>query len=172
MFLKYPIICSHVYCYSNISLTPMRSQLLVQADEPRVLVPGRRRQQQEAERRHPQQPHQARSPQGTHFLTITSSQEAFLSPSEAHKAHEPGLVLEPAVGVHPGEPWRHRWRGLKASDSVATSSRGTFLPTWESRRRSWKSSMWASIVCRAPSLGDCPSSVQAASIGSVRKALT
>ena len=22
MFLKYPIICSHIYCYSNISLTP------------------------------------------------------------------------------------------------------------------------------------------------------
>ena len=22
MFLKYPIICSHVHCYSNISLTP------------------------------------------------------------------------------------------------------------------------------------------------------
>jgi len=24
MFLKYPIICSHVYCYSNISLHPPR----------------------------------------------------------------------------------------------------------------------------------------------------
>ncbi len=22
MFLKYPIICSHIYCYSNITLTP------------------------------------------------------------------------------------------------------------------------------------------------------
>jgi hypothetical protein len=24
MFLKYPIICSHVYCYSNKALTPPR----------------------------------------------------------------------------------------------------------------------------------------------------
>ena len=47
-------------------------------------------------------------PSRNSILTITSSQEAFLRASEAHKAHEPGLVLEPDVGVHPGEPWRHQ----------------------------------------------------------------
>ena len=29
MFLKYPIICSHVYCYSNKSLTHQISKILV-----------------------------------------------------------------------------------------------------------------------------------------------
>ena len=32
MFLKYPIICSHIYCYSNISLT-VESQHSREEDE-------------------------------------------------------------------------------------------------------------------------------------------
>ena len=38
MFLKYPIMCSHIYCYSNISLTPPWVEFKDTIDIPSIQV--------------------------------------------------------------------------------------------------------------------------------------